>query len=159
MKAICASSPARSSAWGHWAPRALRPRSDATLSPVDATADVLARLCRFARDVNPDLPPVDRALGPLRALLEETGVAFKFVGGVAVVHHGYARTTEDLDVLLESDGPARLGPSLASHGFEAVGEHRLRHILTGVRVDLLVAGSPMPRAGSGTYPSPDALQA
>jgi hypothetical protein len=109
--------------------------------------------------MNPDLPPVDVALGAIRALLEDAGVAFKFVGGVAVVHHGYARTTEDVDVLLESEGPARLRPSLASHGFEAVGERRLRHIATGVRVDLLVAGSPMPRAGSGVYPSPEALEA
>jgi hypothetical protein len=109
--------------------------------------------------MNPDLPPVDMAFGAVRALLEDAGVAFKFVGGVAVVHHGYARTTEDVDVLLESDGPARLRASLASHGFEAIGELRLRHILTGVRVDLLVAGSPMPRAGSGAYPSPGALGA
>lgn len=109
--------------------------------------------------MNPDLPPVDVALGEVRALLEDAGVSFKFVGGVAVVHHGYARTTEDVGVLLESDGPARLRPSLASHGFEGVGEFRLRHLSTGVLVDLLVAGSPMPRAGSGLYPSPGALQA
>ena len=49
-------------------------------------------------------------LGPVRALLEDAGVAFKFVGGVAVVHHGYARTTEDVDVLVGSDGLARLRP-------------------------------------------------
>jgi hypothetical protein len=109
--------------------------------------------------MNPDLPQVDVALGAVRALLEHAGVGFKLVGGVAVVHHGYARTTEGVDVLLESGGPARLRPALASHGFEAVGELRLRHIPTGVRVDLLVAGSPMPRAGSGAYPSPDALEA
>ncbi len=85
-------------------------------------------------------------------------MAFKFVGGVAVVHHGYARTTAGVDVLLESEGPARLRPLLASHGFEAIGELRLRHAATGVRVDLLVAGSPMPRAGSGAYPSPGTLE-
>ena len=112
----------------------------ATLFLVDATADVLARLRRFAGAMNPDLPPVDVALGAVRALLEDAGMDFKFVGGVAVVHHGYARTTEDIDVLLENDGPARLRSSLASHGFEAVGELRLRHLPTGVRVDLLVAG-------------------
>ena len=126
---------------------------------MDPTADALARLRRFARPMNPDLPPVDGALGAVRALLEDAGAKFKIVGGVAVVHHGYARTTVDVDVLLESDGPAKLRPSLATHGFEEAGELRLRHIPTGVRVDLLVAGAPMPRAGSGTYPSPDALAA
>ncbi len=126
---------------------------------MDATAGVLARLRRFASAMNPDLPPVDMALGAVRGLLEDARVEFKFVGGLAVVHHGYARTTEDVDVLVESDGPARLRPSLAARGFEAVGEARLRHIATGVRVDLLVAGSPMPRVGSGTYPSPASLKA
>jgi hypothetical protein len=88
--------------------------------------------------------------GDVRRLLEDTGVRFKRVGGVAVVHHGYARTTEDVDVLVESGAPARLKAFLASHGFEPVSELRLRHVATGVRVDLLVGGSPMPRAASGT---------
>jgi len=126
---------------------------------VDPTADALARLRQFARPVNPDLPPVDMALGALRALLESAGAKFKLVGGVAVVHHGYARTTVDVDVLIDSDGPTRLRSSLASHGFEEVGPLHLRHLPTGVRVDLLVAGRPMPRADSGVYPSPDALSA
>jgi hypothetical protein len=108
--------------------------------------------------MNPDLPPVDMALGAVRALLADAQAKFKLVGGVAVVHHGYARTTVDVDVLLESDGPARLRPSLLSHGFEEEGQLRLRHVATRVRVDLLVAGTPMPRAGSGVYPSPDALR-
>lgn len=108
--------------------------------------------------MNPDLPPVDMALGAVRALLVDAGAKFKLVGGVAVVHHGYARTTVDVDVLLERDGPARLRPSLGSHGFQEEGQLRLRHVPTGVRVDLLVAGMPMPRPGSGVYPSPDALR-
>lgn len=109
--------------------------------------------------MNPDLPAVDAALGEVRRLLEDAGVRFKLVGGVAVVHHGYARTTEDVDVLVESGAPARLQPSLASHGFERLSEQRLRHVATGVRVDLLVGGSPMPRAGQGTYPPPESLSA
>jgi hypothetical protein len=60
-------------------------------------------------------------------------------------------------VLVETGAMARLKPILLSHGFAAVSETRLRHLASGVRVDLLVAGSPMPRAGSGDYPSPNAL--
>jgi hypothetical protein len=126
---------------------------------VDPTADVLARLRRFARPMNSDLPSVDVALGEVRRLLEDAGVRFKLVGGVAVVHHGYARTTEDVDVLVESDALARLPGALESHGFERVSASRLRHVASGVRVDLLIAGTPMPRTGSGKYPSPDALLA
>jgi hypothetical protein len=123
---------------------------------VDPTAEVLARLRRFARAMAPELPAVDEALGDVRRLLQDAGVRFKLVGGVAVVHHGYARTTEDIDVLVETGALARLQPMLGSHGFERSSDARIRHVATGVRVDLLFAGSPMPR-GDGTYPSPEAL--
>ncbi|MGH7435906.1 MAG: hypothetical protein ACRENE_09550 [Polyangiaceae bacterium] len=38
---------------------------------------------------------------------------------MAVVHHGYARTTEDIEVLVERvlDGPRAADP-LSMHGFE-----------------------------------------
>lgn len=124
---------------------------------MDRTADVLARLGRFARAMSPDLPSVDSALGAVRRLFGDSGVRFKLVGGIAVVHHGYARTTEDIDVLVDADAPMRLQPSLASHGFERISDSRLRHLATGVRVDLLIAGLPLPRAEGGTYPSPESL--
>jgi hypothetical protein len=124
---------------------------------VDSTAEALARLRRFVRPVNSELPPVDVALGELRKLLEDAGVAFRLVGGVAVVHHGYARTTEDLDVLVASDAPPRIDAHLASHGFERTSAARLRHVPTGVRVDLLVEGTPLPRDATRAYPSPDTL--
>jgi hypothetical protein len=104
----------------------------------------------------PELPAVDVVLGDVRRLLEDTGVRFKLVGGVAVVHHGYPRTTEDIDVLVETGAMARLQPVLGPHGFERSSDARIRHIATGVRVDLLAAGSPMPR-GDGFYPSPETL--
>jgi hypothetical protein len=107
--------------------------------------------------VNSEIPPVDVALGELRKLLEDAAVEFRIVGGVAVVHHGYARTTEDLDVLVASDAAPRIDARLASHGFERTSAARLRHVPTGVRVDLLVAGTPMPRAGASVYPAPQAL--
>jgi hypothetical protein len=64
------------------------------------------------------------------------------------------RTTEDVDVLVEADALARVGPVLSAHGFERVGSSRLRHAASGVRVDLLVAGAPLPRDGAGVYPAP-----
>jgi hypothetical protein len=107
--------------------------------------------------MNSELPAVDLALGALRALLRDARVAFRIVGGVAVVHHGYARTTEDLDVLVAKGAAAHIDVALAAHGFERVGPNRLRHVASGVRVDVLVAGEPLPRAGDGVYPSPDDL--
>jgi hypothetical protein len=63
----------------------------------------------------------------------------------------------DLDVLLERSGGERLDAFLAEHGFERLSPARLRHLATGVPVDLLLAGEPMPRPGSPPYPAPEAL--
>ena len=104
--------------------------------------------------MNPDLPSVDVALPEVRRLFTEAGVAFLLVGGVAVVHHGYARTTEDVDVLVEAATADRLDPLLPTHGFERLSPTRLRHLPTGVRVDLLVAGESMPGRHPVRYPSP-----
>jgi hypothetical protein len=110
------------------------------------------------KPMNPDLPAVDVALGDVRELLHDAGVPFKLVDGLAVVHHGYARTTEDIDVLIERPLDVRRRPSLlASHGFKEVSPTRLEHASTAVRIDLLLAGSPLPRAGAGRYPSPSDL--
>jgi hypothetical protein len=118
---------------------------------MDSTAEVLAGLRRFARPMNPELPAVDVALTEVRRLLKAGGVRFKIVGGVAVVHHGYARTTEYIDVPVEGGALARLDGLLVSHGFERVSDSRLRRVATGVRVDLVFAGAPLPRAGAGVY--------
>ena len=126
---------------------------------MDPTAQALERLRRFAQPMNPDLPAVDVALGDVRRLLHAANVPFKLVGGVAVVHHGYARTTEDVDVLIDPGLGASLSPLLATHGFQQVSPTRLVHLPTGVRVDLLLAGAPLPRAGAGTYPAPGTLAA
>lgn len=119
---------------------------------MDATTAALARVVGFVRAVSASAPRVDEALPALRRLLEAASGDYRLVGGVAVIHHGYVRATDDLDVLVEADTLAALGPLLAAHGFEQDGPTRLRHVATGVGVDVLVAGTPMPRAGSGVYP-------
>jgi hypothetical protein len=108
--------------------------------------------------VNSELPPVDVALGEVHGLLRDAGVAFRIVGGVAVVHHGYERTTAAVDVLIPAGAGPRLDAELASHGFERTGAAGLRHVASGVRVDVLVGGEPLPR-GDGVYPSPESLGA
>lgn len=90
-------------------------------------------------------------------MLEAAGIPFKIVGGLAVVHHGYARTTEDIDLLVEAGSSEALDARLASHGFTRETPHRLRHRATGVAVHLLVAGEPMPRPGAPPYPGPESL--
>lgn len=105
----------------------------------------------------PDLPPVDLALPAARELLASAGVPFKVVGGLAVIHHGYARTTEDIDLLVAAGSRESIDARLAACGFVRETPHRLRHRPTGVAVHLLIAGEPMPRPGAPPYPSPQTL--
>jgi hypothetical protein len=121
---------------------------------MDRTVETLGRLRRFARMVE-ELPAVDEVLQPLRAWLAATSARYRIVGGVAVVHHGYARTTQDVDVLVASDAWAALEREATRFGFTSSGARRFVHD-TGVRVDVLVEGEPLPR-GDAVYPSPDEL--
>ena len=50
--------------------------------------------------MDPTTVPIEAALPAVRALLDAAAIPYRFVGGVAVVHHGYARTTDDIDVLV-----------------------------------------------------------
>jgi hypothetical protein len=76
---------------------------------------------------------------------------------LAVIYHGYARTTEDIDLLVEAGSQESLDARLAPCGFARETPHRLRHRATGVPVHLLIAGEPMPRPGGPPYPSSGSL--
>jgi hypothetical protein len=125
---------------------------------MESTAAALAGATAFARAMRPDLPAVDQGLAALRAALAEAGVAYALVGGVAVLHHGYVRSTRDLDLLISREALDRALAALRQHGFERVAERRLHHAPSGVDVDLLVAGEPRPRPGAPPYPDPEQLE-
>ncbi|MBK6689351.1 MAG: hypothetical protein IPG45_33090 [Deltaproteobacteria bacterium] len=126
---------------------------------MDRTAATLALLRRFAQPVTPNLPASDEALPAVRALLVAAGVAYKIVGGLAVVHHGYLRFTRDVDVLVGRDGLLKIEPYLARFAFEKKEPKRLVHTPTGVQVDFLVEGDLVPRAASARFPAPDLISA
>lgn len=120
---------------------------------MERTAVALARVNAFARAVKPDLPAVEVALEDLRAMLASAGVPYALVGGIAVIHHGYLRATNDIDVLLDRDDATRILALLDEADFETRSQRRWRHRTTGVDVDLLFAGEAMPRE-QACYPHP-----
>jgi hypothetical protein len=124
------------------------------------TAATLGRLARFAAAVTKDAPRIDLALPAVRELLHAAGVPFRLVGGVAVVHHGYARTTEDIDVLVDSARASHLSDEvLSARGFRRISRARLEHVADGVRVDLLWSSEPVPRRTGDVYPAPQEVAA
>ncbi|MCZ7649788.1 MAG: nucleotidyltransferase family protein [Thermoanaerobaculia bacterium] len=124
---------------------------------MESTAAALAGVTAFARAMRPDLPAFDEALAALRETLGRAAVPYALVGGLAVIHHGYLRTTRDLDLLVDRAELERALPELESAGFLRLAEHRLRHRATGAEVDLLFAGEARPRPGVPPYPDPRSL--
>jgi hypothetical protein len=143
---------------GRPARRCLLPAGCSTAFAEVNTTVALARLRRFAQSMAPGIPPIDQALPAARELLASAGVPFKIVGGLAVIHHGYARTTEEIDLLVEAGSQESIDARLEPFGFARETPHRLRHRATGVAAHLLIAGEPMPRPGCPPYPSPGTLR-
>lgn len=52
---------------------------------------------------NPGRIPKEDDLVALCRALNERGARYLIVGGFAVIHHGYLRATEDIDLLLDGD--------------------------------------------------------
>lgn len=68
-------------------------------------------------------------------LMAEAGIAGAVIGGVAVVLHGYVRTTTDVDILV--DPPLeRMRDVLAAHGFVYDNERR-EFVKNGIPVHLV----------------------
>lgn len=85
---------------------------------------------------------VHRTLGALCERLNELGIPHAIAGGMALVAHGYDRTTVDVDVLITADGLRQALQALSGRGYMPAfeGSRSLRDTQTGVRIEFLVAG-------------------
>lgn len=85
---------------------------------------------------------VHRSLRKITGRLGEMGIPYAVVGGMALVAHGYDRTTVDVDVLLPADALPRVHAELDGLGYVPPfeGSRDLRDTETGVRIEFLVAG-------------------
>lgn len=75
--------------------------------------------------------------------LDREGIAYAVVGGMAVAEHGVSRVTEDVDVLMTSDGLARFRDKAQALGYSPVFEGARKSFIdreTHVRVEVLTSG-------------------
>lgn len=86
--------------------------------------------------------PVHLALRKLARKLDELHLPYAIAGGMALVAHGYARTTVDVDVLVTSEALRTIHASLSGLGYVPPfsGSRNLRDVETGVRIEFLVSG-------------------
>ena len=103
--------------------------------------------------------PVHQTLRSIAQRLDELGIAYAVAAGMALVAHGYDRTTVDVDVLVTPDGLDAIHQALEGRGYlpPFEGSRNLRDTQTGVRIEFIVTGQfpgdgkPKPVA----FPDPD----
>jgi hypothetical protein len=87
--------------------------------------------------------PVHGALAAIARRLDEEAVPYAVAGGMALVAHGYDRTTVDVDVLVTANGLETIQRRLIGLGYRPAFEgsrKQLRDTERGVRVEFLVTG-------------------
>ncbi len=85
---------------------------------------------------------VFKTLQSIAERLTSLNVPYAVVGGMALVAHGYRRTTEDVDVLVTPEGLEAIHDALVGSGYRPLFEKskNLRDTQTGVRVEFIVSG-------------------
>ena len=105
--------------------------------------------------------PVHQTLSRLVESLEKSGIPYAIMGAMAVNAHGHKRMTDDVDVLLTSDGLAKFRRLFVSKEYETVPKRPRRFLdkATGVTFDVLVTGL-FPgngKPGPIRFPAPEAV--
>jgi hypothetical protein len=85
---------------------------------------------------------VHQTLRNISRRLQELGIEYAIVGGMALFAHGFRRFTEDVDLLVTSAGMERIREELEGLGYTrpAGTSTKLRDVTTGVRIEFLIAG-------------------
>jgi len=86
--------------------------------------------------------PVFETLLRISAMLDALQIPYAVAGGMALVAHGYNRTTVDVDILVTSEGLQTIHDKLSGLGYVEpfAGSKNLRDTSSNVRIEFLVAG-------------------
>jgi hypothetical protein len=85
---------------------------------------------------------VHKTLQRITRRLDELGIPYALVGGMALFFHGYRRFTEDVDLLVTRQGLEEAHRRLEGLGYVPpfAGSKQLRDAETGVRIEFLITG-------------------
>ena len=85
---------------------------------------------------------VQKSLRRITGRLNDLGIDYAVVGGMALFLHGFRRFTEDVDILVTREGLKKLHEALEGSGYRPpfANSKNLRDTDNGVRIEFLVAG-------------------
>ena len=86
---------------------------------------------------------VHQSLRAITERLTNLGIDYAVVGGMALVAHGYNRTTVDVDLLVTPEGLEEIHDALDGLGYAPpfAGSKNLRDTKTGVRLEFIQTGA------------------
>jgi hypothetical protein len=104
---------------------------------------------------------VQIALRKIAQRMHDLHIPYAVAGGMALFAHGFRRFTEDVDILVSSEGLKTIHRELAGLGYRPPfeGSKNLRDVESGVRIEFLVAGQ-FPGDGKAkpvAFPQPDGV--
>lgn len=94
----------------------------------------------------------------ITAKLDDLEISYAVIGGMALTVHGYARMTEDIDILIARSDLKRLHEEVVGRGYLCAfeGSKNLRDTNTGVKIEFVLTGD-FPGSGKEqpiSFPSP-----
>jgi hypothetical protein len=101
------------------------------------------------------------ALKTITAKLNELQIPYAVAGGMALVAHGYERTTVDVDILVTEEGLKRVHAELEGLGYVPpfAGSKHLKDVQHKVRIEFLISGQFPGDGKPKPVAFPDPLQA
>jgi hypothetical protein len=105
--------------------------------------------------------PVHQTMRRLAQQLQEAGIPYAVMGGMAVNAHGARRTTDDLDILVTAEGLQQFRQKFVGTAFDPVPKRSRRFIdrQNNVTVDVLVTGHYPGHGGPGPFAFPEPTEA
>lgn len=96
----------------------------------------------------------------LKTKLDELGIPYVVIGGMALTAHGYARMTDDVDVLVKRADLRKIHSNLVGLGYRRVfeGSKNIRDTSTKVKIEFVLTGD-FPGSGKPqpiSFPDPTA---
>ncbi len=89
-----------------------------------------------------DKGAVQQAMRRIAKRLDELGIPYAIVGGMALFQHGFRRFTEDVDILVTRESVPMIHEKLEGRGYLAPfqGSKNLRDTELGVKIEFLITG-------------------
>lgn len=86
---------------------------------------------------------LNKTLARLTSDLEQHGIPYAVIGATALLAHGYPRLTEDIDLLMTSEGLEKFHAELIGLGYAPAfpgAKKRLRSTIDGVSIEVMTTG-------------------